>query len=84
MTRERLDTITVSDENGNYKDFTVEALFDMDEDSYALLSNNGETVLMRIEQSGDSQELVGVTDPVLIDSILDAYEIAVETSVVDE
>jgi hypothetical protein len=81
--REKLDTITVSDDTGNYRDFTVEALFDMDGQSYALLSDNGETVLMRIEQNGETQELVGITNPEVIDSIMDAYEIAVDTDEVE-
>jgi hypothetical protein len=81
LERQDRDTITVRDEHGNRKDYNVEALFDMDENSYALLSADNETILMRVEDNGDSQELVGIIDPVEVDTIMDAYEIAVKTDV---
>ncbi|MEB1807055.1 MAG: DUF1292 domain-containing protein [Bacillaceae bacterium] len=74
------DHITVEDEHGNEMDYAVEALFDMDEHSYALLSSDDETVLMRVEDHEGEQQLVGISDPEERDAILSAYEIAVEAN----
>ncbi|MFV8829494.1 DUF1292 domain-containing protein [Alkalihalobacterium sp. APHAB7] len=74
------DHITVEDEHGNEMDYAVEALFDMDEHSYALLSSDDETVLMRVEDDEGEQQLVGISDPEERDAILSAYEIAVEAN----
>jgi hypothetical protein len=72
------DQITVEDEHGQQLNFSVEALFDMKDHSYALLTSNEETLLMRVEQY-----LVGISDPNERDSILQAYEIAVEANPAD-
>ncbi|OIJ11082.1 DUF1292 domain-containing protein [Anaerobacillus alkalilacustris] len=72
------DQITIEDENGNIKDYNVEGLFDMEDNSYVLLSDDGETILMRIEDQDNEQFLVGITDPDERDSILTAYELAVD------
>lgn len=77
------DHITVEDENGQEREYAVEALFDMGDQSYALLKAMDETILMRIEDEGDQQYLVGVTDPSERDSILDAYQIAVNEAPAD-
>ncbi|MBU8907703.1 DUF1292 domain-containing protein [Desertibacillus haloalkaliphilus] len=78
------DQITIEDEQGNEKEYNVEALFDMKEQSYALLSADDETVLMRVEDDEDGQYLIGVTDDVEKKSILNAYEVAVEANPADE
>lgn len=67
--------VTIRDEEGNNKQYRVEAFFDMDEKSYALLTSKEESLLMRVE--GD--ELVGIADPEERDNILDAYEIALHS-----
>jgi hypothetical protein len=75
------DTITVQDEQGKDREFAVEALFDMNEESYALLKSEEDIVLMRVE--GDDEEgqyLVGIDDAEEAHSILAAYEIAVEAA----
>ena len=77
------DKITIEDDEGNVEDYNVEALFDMDENSYALLRSNEETLLMRIEENEDEQYLVGITDPIERESILDAYQIAVDANPAD-
>ncbi|ARK30461.1 DUF1292 domain-containing protein [Halalkalibacter krulwichiae] len=82
-TNEIRDHITIEDEHGHTKDYAVEALFDMDQHSYALLTSNEETILMRVEDEEDGQYLVGITDPAERDSILDAYEIAVDANPAD-
>ncbi|MGP4071861.1 DUF1292 domain-containing protein [Piscibacillus sp. B03] len=77
---EEKDRITIQDEHGDERELIVEALFDMEEDSYALLKDDHDTLLMRIEQDGDDQYLVPIDDPEVRDSILDAYEIALEAA----
>lgn len=74
------DWITVEDEEGNSRVMAVEALFDMDDEWYALLQTDEEMVLMRVEGEGDDQFLVSVDDPEEKESILDAYQIAMEAS----
>jgi len=81
--RER-DFITIEDENGIEKQYAVEALFDMRNQTYALLQSNGEVLLMRVEDEKGEQYLVGLTDSEERDSILDAYQIAVEATPADE
>ncbi|WP_280169416.1 DUF1292 domain-containing protein [Priestia megaterium] len=75
------DFVTIEDENGIEKQYAVEALFDMKEQTYALLQSNGETLLMRVEEDdNDEQYLVGLTNPQERESILDAYQIAIEAA----
>ncbi|MFL0570269.1 DUF1292 domain-containing protein [Priestia megaterium] len=80
--RER-DFITIEDEKGIEKQYAVEALFDMRNQTYALLQSNGEALLMRVEDEKGEQYLVGLTDPEERDSILDAYQITVEATPAD-
>mgnify|MGYP003579043541 CR=1 FL=1 len=78
MHDEPRDYITIKDEQGNLKDFAVEALFEMEGKSYALLAAEDETMVMQVEGEEGDQYLVGISDPVESQSILDAYQIAVE------
>jgi uncharacterized protein YrzB (UPF0473 family) len=77
------DYITIEDEQGNQKEFAVEALFDMEDKSYALLRSEDETIVMRVEGEEGEQYLVGITDPEESEAILDAYQIAVENAPVE-
>ncbi|OLO26555.1 DUF1292 domain-containing protein [Alkalihalophilus pseudofirmus] len=61
-------------------DYSVEALFDMSDHTYALLSSEQDTVLMRVEDHEGEQHLVGITDTEEREAILSAYEIAVEAN----
>ncbi|TLS37434.1 DUF1292 domain-containing protein [Pseudalkalibacillus caeni] len=74
------DFVTVKDEQGNTKEFAVEALFDMDDHTYALLTDKDETVVMKVEGTAEEQFLVAIEDQDKIDAILSAYQIAVEAS----
>ena len=74
------DYITIEDKNGMKKDYAVEALFDMKQESYALLKSEEETIVMRIEGDEGNQFLVGIEDPMESEAILDAYQIAVESA----
>lgn len=75
-----LDKIIVVDEEGNEKTFDVEAIFEMDDKKYTLLSADKELFIMRVE--GD--DIVSITDPDEQKMILDAYEIAFEAALEDE
>ncbi|WP_419887453.1 DUF1292 domain-containing protein [Neobacillus niacini] len=72
------DYITIQDNDGNLKEFAVEALFEMEGKSYALLAAEDETMLMQVEGEEGDQYLVGISNPVESQSILDAYQVAVE------
>jgi uncharacterized protein YrzB (UPF0473 family) len=74
------DYVTVVDNEGNEKDYAVEAMFTMEEKSYALLSSDEETIAMRITGEGEVQELEGISDPDELDAILSAYQIAIEAA----
>jgi len=74
------DYITIEDDQGNLKEFAVEALFDMADESYALLKAEDETIVMKIEGEEGNQDLVGINDPSESEAILDAYQIAVENA----
>lgn len=72
------DYITIQDDDGNLKEFAVEALFEMEGKSYALLAAEDETMLMQVEGEEGDQYLDGISNPVESQSILDAYQVAVE------
>jgi hypothetical protein len=74
------DYITIEDEKGNRKDFAVEALFDMEDESYALLAAEDVTIVMKVEGEEDNQYLIGIDNPSESEAILQAYEIAVENA----
>lgn len=78
------DSVTVQKEQGEEVDYFIEALFDVDDESYALIRNDDETLLMKIEEENGEQFLVGVEKPDLSESILDAYQIAVEANPADQ
>ncbi len=80
---DKRDFVTIEDEQGIEKQYAVEALFEMEGNSYALLRAHGETILMRVKDDGDEQYLVGLSDPEERESILDAYQIAVEAAPAD-
>ncbi|WP_134699178.1 DUF1292 domain-containing protein [Ammoniphilus sp. YIM 78166] len=77
------DYITIEDQEGHERQYAVEALFDMEDQSYALLSSEEETILMRVEGDDEDRYLVGITDEEEKDAILSAYEIAVEAAPAD-
>jgi uncharacterized protein YrzB (UPF0473 family) len=54
------DLVTVRDEMGNERQFEVEALFEMNGLSYAMLREGEETVVMKVEDQGEDQFLVGL------------------------
>jgi hypothetical protein len=74
------DSITIEDENGNQEQYSVEALFEMKGNSYAMLKsdNTNHTIVMKVEEEGSEQYLVSIGSEKDFDSILDAYQIAVE------
>jgi len=77
------DKIAVLDENGDEKEFSIEALFDMKDKTYALLrseQDGNNTFVMQVENTDDGQFLIGISDPSESDMILDAYEIALDAN----
>lgn len=75
------DRIIVEDDQGQQKEYGIEGLFERDDQDYVLLtSEDAEPVLMRVEGEGDDQELVGIQDPDELQSLLDAYQIAVDAA----
>jgi len=77
--------ITVEDEQGNEKEYAVEALFDMNEEWYALLTSDEDRILMRVvDGEAEDQYLVGIDDPEEAAFVLDAYQIALEADENDE
>lgn len=80
------DYITVEDENGEEKQFSVEALFDIEGQTYAFLrseENMNDTMIMEVENEENDQYLVGIMDPEKKEMLLDAYQIAVEANPAD-
>jgi hypothetical protein len=74
------DYITIEDENGIEKEYSVEALFHQDDDTYALLKAHEETLLMKVEDEDGEQFLVGIEDEDEAESILSAYQIAINAT----
>lgn len=78
------DLVTVRDEMGNDRQFEVEALFEMNGQSYAMLREGEETVVMKVEDQGEDQFLVGLESEGEKSNLLDAYQIAVDAAPAEE
>ncbi|MEH7237712.1 DUF1292 domain-containing protein [Bacillus sp. JJ1562] len=77
------DKIVVLDQNGVEKEFSIEALFDMKDKTFALLrseQDQNNTFVMQVENTDDGQFLTGISDPSERDMVLDAYEIAIDAN----
>lgn len=73
------DSVTIIDEEGEETEFFIEALFDVDNESFALIRKEDNSMfLTKIEEDQGEQYLVPVSDPNKSSNILDAYQIAVE------
>lgn len=81
---EHRDKITIENERGEQLQYTIEALFDMEQQSYALLHSEEDLLLMRIEEEDGEQYLVGIDDPEEAQSVMEAYQIAVEAAPADK
>ncbi|WP_079509191.1 DUF1292 domain-containing protein [Mesobacillus jeotgali] len=78
------DLVTVRDEHGNERQFQVEALFEMNGQSYAMLRDGEDTLVMKVEDKGGDQFLVGLENDTEKSHLLDAYQIAVEAAPAEE
>lgn len=78
------DLVTVSDDRGNERQFVVEALFVMNGQSYAMLRDGDETLVMKVEDHGEDQFLVGLESEGEKSNLLDAYQIAVDAAPAEE
>ncbi|GAM13475.1 DUF1292 domain-containing protein [Mesobacillus selenatarsenatis] len=74
------DLVTVTDDRGKERQFEVEALFEMNGESFAMLRDEDGTVLMRVEEEGGDQFLVGIESDLEKSDLLDAYQIAVDAA----
>lgn len=74
------DLVTVTDDRGKERQFEVEALFEINGESYAMLRDEEGTVLMRVEEQGGDQFLVGLESDMEKSDLLDAYQIAVDAA----
>ncbi|GIN64389.1 hypothetical protein J27TS8_43820 [Robertmurraya siralis] len=87
MGDELRDYITVVEEDGSEILFAVEALFDMNDKTYALLRaehDQEDTIVMEVQTDDDNnQYLIGINDHDETKNVLAAYEIAVEASPAD-
>ena len=74
------DIITIENKNGNQENYSVEALFEMKGQSYAMLKSDrdNQTIVMKVEEEGTDQYLVSIKNDKDHNSLLDAYQIAVE------
>ncbi len=71
----------IEDENGFKKELAEEALFDMDERTYAMLKamdKTDEMIVMEIGRDEHGQYLTGIDDPEKVQMILDAYEVTLK------
>lgn len=78
------DLVIVTDDQGREKQFEVEALFEMNGESFAMLRNDEGTVLMRVEEQEGDQFLVGLNNELDKSNLLDAYQIAVDAAPAEE
>jgi hypothetical protein len=78
------DLVTVVDDQGIQRQFEVEALFEMNGESFAMLRDQKGTVLMRVEEQNGQQFLVGLNDEIEKSNLLDAYQIAVDAAPAEE
>jgi hypothetical protein len=78
------DLVTVVDDQGIQRQFEVEALFEMNGESFAMLRDQKGTVLMRVEEQNGQQFLVGLDDEIEKSNLLDAYQIAVDAAPAEE
>ncbi|MGG3798806.1 DUF1292 domain-containing protein [Metabacillus fastidiosus] len=77
------DYIMVEDEDGTEKQFAVEALFDIEDKTYAFLrseEDKEDTIVMEVEDDENGQYLIGIDDPEEINIVLDAYEVALHAN----
>lgn len=77
------DYITVTDDNGQEKQFAVEALFDIKDKTYALLRSayvQEDTFVMEVKEDEHGQHLIGMENSEEKEMLLDAYEIAVDAN----
>ncbi|TXC90804.1 DUF1292 domain-containing protein [Metabacillus litoralis] len=86
MNDQERDFIVVEDEQGHEKQYIVEALFDIEDETFALLQESEDhtnTIIMQVEDEQDGQYLVNIDDHKKKNMILDAYEIAVHANPAD-
>lgn len=74
------DLILIEDEDGIEREYAVEALFDIEDESFALLASGEDLLLMRIEEEEGEQFLIGLDDHEEAENILHAYQVAIDSA----
>jgi hypothetical protein len=74
------DQVTIKDENGNNKEYKVQAMFEMANERYAILSSSEEVALMRIKEDENQQTFEEITNPEEKASLFSAHALEVEAS----
>jgi hypothetical protein len=81
------DMISIEEEeDGEERQLAVEALFDMEDKTYALLrspQNKNDLFVMGVEDDEDGQSLIKIKNQTVKENVLDAYEIAVAANPAD-
>ena len=79
------DLISIQDEQGNEKEFEVDALFDMEGDSFAMVTSTSgeETLVMRVEEDNGTQTLVSASEEE-VENLMDAYNLAIDADFEDD
>ncbi|WP_409291442.1 DUF1292 domain-containing protein [Peribacillus sp. SCS-37] len=78
------DFVIIEDEDGSQFEYAIEALFDMDGQSYALLNSGEDSLLVQVEEEDGEQYITSIKDSEEKENILSAYQIAVEAAPADE
>ncbi|PIB40227.1 hypothetical protein AOA59_29535, partial [Pseudomonas sp. 2822-15] len=66
------ELITIKDDEGNERVFQVDAMFDMEGYTYAMITSGDETLIMRLEEDDGEQSLISATEEE-IENLMDAY-----------
>ncbi len=73
---ENMETISIEDEAGNQKEYTVDAVIEMDKKEYVLYSSENELKMKRILHENDDEFLLDVSEEEMA-KLMDAYDEAI-------
>lgn len=75
--------VTIKDDEGNEKVFEIDAMFEMNGHTYAMITADDDTLVMKVEYENGEQTLVSATDEEM-ENLIDAYNIAINTPLEEE
>ncbi len=73
---ENMETISIEDAAGNQKEYTVDAVIEMDKKEYVLYSSENELKMKRILHENDDEFLLDVSEEEMA-KLMDAYDEAI-------